>query len=66
MTYLVTNKGQKIKIDDEDKETLSKFTWWLSGNGYAQTQLWNKENHKKGKHISMHRMILARLNFPER
>lgn len=38
MSYILTNRGVRVKVDDEDKENLSKYKWSLS-RGYAYTSI---------------------------
>ena len=46
-----TNSGSRIKVDDEDYPLLSRFSWYVSDNGYAMTQIWGT------KHIRMHHLV---------
>jgi hypothetical protein len=61
MKIILTKNGDKILVDDEDFETLSKYKWHIGDkdirkNKYAKHCLWKKGN--KTKSIYMHRMIL--------
>ena len=52
MKIIYTNKGEEIKVDDEDYEYLNQFIWFIhkyKTNSYAET------GHNN---IRMHRMIL--------
>ena len=40
--------GSVIQVDDDDYEELSRYKWYLDGNGYAV----------RGECVSMHRMIM--------
>lgn len=50
------NKRRYTFIDDEDYESLSKYRWWLSKQGYVMTTLYIPKY--KQKHIYLHRMVL--------
>jgi len=43
-------------IDDLLYDEFSKYTWYLSGIGYASRSVWNPKT-KKGKTIYMHRIV---------
>lgn len=51
MRYIKTNKGELIKVDNEDFEYLNTFTWHITRQGYPRT----KRNYK---HIKMHSLLV--------
>jgi hypothetical protein len=58
MKAILTKKGQRILVDDDDYEWLSKITWHVSAWGYAQTNAKDPADGKK-RTVFMHRMILG-------
>ena len=72
MKIILTRKGEKIKVSDEDFDMLSQYTWYIDrsagkGNGYAHTNIYipdgngdfvrNAKGHKKQQRLKMHRFI---------
>lgn len=47
---IYTTKGHEVFVDEIDYERLSKFTWWITGNGYVYSA-------RDYKHLSMHRVV---------
>jgi hypothetical protein len=45
--------GQTVLVDDDDFDDLSKYSWWLTSNGYAA----RRDND--GSTIRMHRQIMG-------
>lgn len=57
---VVCRNGKTFKIDVEDYELISKYTWYVDVNGYVIS-----ERMKNGKPIKIHRMIMGILDKPE-
>ena len=64
MAEIITNKGQKILVDEKFVEELSKHTWHIDAKGYAVTYVYvmsRKESRESGlprsKSVKMHRLI---------
>lgn len=54
MKEIVTSKGEKIKVDDDDFDLLNNYTWRVSPQGYAITTV-GKVNARRD--IRMHRLV---------
>jgi hypothetical protein len=55
MTVIFTSKGEKVSIDDEDYERISKHGWWVDNRGYVRTE---KRSRGRRSAILMHRFVL--------
>lgn len=49
--------GHKVKIDDDDFELVSKFSWHIQG-GYAKAQVGSRKLGTR-RYVSMHRLIMC-------
>lgn len=52
-------KGKIVLIDDEDLDLVSKYSWWITPQGYAVTKIRYAKGNKNRKTIGMHRVILG-------
>lgn len=60
MKVIYTKKKERILVDDEDYDYLSKMTWHVSSTGYARTRRSRLEHpQKKQTYYFMHRLILG-------
>jgi hypothetical protein len=57
MREIILTNGNKVLVDDEDYEKLSKLTWYFRKQGYAVGNLPSPENGVYPK-VLMHRYIL--------
>jgi hypothetical protein len=55
-------KGKIVLIDDEDIDLVSKYSWWITPQGYACTKIRYAPGRENRKTTGMHRVILG---FPE-
>lgn len=53
---MVTNKGDLILVDEADYEDLSRFTWYVNKDGYAQTNMNGRDGKKRI--VMMHRYLM--------
>lgn len=64
MKEIEITKGFKVKVDDEDFDTLSAYNWYAVkgvNTYYAFTDTRNN-NNVEGKQIAMHRLLLNMVN----
>ncbi len=55
MKIIYTKKRQEILVDDEDYETLNKYSWYIQTNGYVRHDTKNK---KVRLMLTMHRLVM--------
>ncbi len=59
MGHILTRKGEKILVDDEDLQAVSRHTWRLNMEGYVTTKyLIINEGKKKWISLHIHRLIM--------
>lgn len=64
MKYILTKKGEKISVDDEDFDKLNGQWWFTCPKGYARGTI--QISFKNRKQIKMHRFIMGvHLSSPE-
>lgn len=51
----ILGKGKFAIVDDQDYEELSKYKWYLNGNGYVSRYVWKKTNNTR---VQIHRQII--------
>lgn len=57
MSSIETRKGQKILVDADDYETLSRVTWTIDAKGYAMRK--HRDDAGKWKTQYMHRFVMG-------
>ncbi|HEX9503641.1 MAG TPA: HNH endonuclease [Patescibacteria group bacterium] len=55
---ILTNKGVSVKIDSEDYNRLSKYSWYINDSGYAMTTIYDPKTQLSNLKIRMHRLIM--------
>lgn len=55
MKIIYTKKRKEILVDDEDYDTLSKYSWYIQSNGYARH---DTRNTKVKLMLTMHRLVM--------
>lgn len=58
-TIKPSGSDKVIKVDNEDFELLNRFTWYVSDNGYAMTQI------RGQKHVKMHHLVYGAIDNPK-
>src|SRR5258708_13024451 len=55
---ILTNKGVSVKLDSEDYNRLSKYSWYINDSGYAMTTIYDPKTQLSNLKIRIHRLIL--------
>jgi hypothetical protein len=56
MVYILSNKKEKIILDEEDIIRTQSYTWWIDAKGYAVTHVRSDDGSRYP--LFMHRLIM--------